>query len=401
MTSLQHAFETVHASGQTCLQNPETRETRLQALSAARKLVWELESEQGAVFNRIGDLLSTLALGFLVNIGVPQSIPQHGSIFLDELAVKVQADASFLARLMRLLCAFGIFQETDRDTYAHTKQSILYGQAEGEFVSLLINEQFLPVFSRLSEYFADRTLESPNDPKRHPYGWAHGMNDHHWIEVLARDPKNLALFAKSAGFLGDFAADVYIYPYDKELKGASDKAVTDNSVLMVDIGGSTGDTMKILRQHYSDLKGRIVVQDIPDVINNIPAGYLPDGIEATVHDFWQPQPIKGAGAYYMRRVMHDWPDEYCRNILRHIVDAMDEHSKLLIAEAVVPERVDMRDPSVYWMDLVMFTFSGKERTAVQWKDLFESAGLELVKIWSMEMNNHSVLEGRKNMAMKC
>ncbi|TIA30662.1 S-adenosyl-L-methionine-dependent methyltransferase, partial [Aureobasidium pullulans] len=250
--------------GLTCLQNPETRETRLQALSAARKLVWELESEQGAVFNRIGDLLSTLALGFLVNIGVPQSIPQHGSIFLDELAVKVQADASFLARLMRLLCAFGIFQETDRDTYAHTKQSILYGQAEGEFVSLLINEQFLPVFPRLSEYFVDRTLESPNDPKRHPYGWAHGMNDHHWIEVLARDPKNLALFAKSAGFLGDFAADVYIYPYDKELKGASDKAVTDNSVLMVDIGGSTGDTMKILRQHYSDLKGRIVVQDIPD-----------------------------------------------------------------------------------------------------------------------------------------
>ncbi|TIA42493.1 S-adenosyl-L-methionine-dependent methyltransferase [Aureobasidium pullulans] len=378
MTSLQHAFETVHASGQTCLQNPETRETRLQALSAARKLVWELESEQGAVFNRIGDLLSTLALGFLVNIGVPQSIPQHGSIFLDELAVKVQADASFLARLMRLLCAF-----------------------EGEFVSLLINEQFLPVFSRLSEYFADRTLESPNDPKRHPYGWAHGMNDHHWIEVLARDPKNLALFAKSAGFLGDFAADVYIYSYDKELKGASDKAVTDNSVLMVDIGGSTGDTMKILRQHYSDLKGRIVVQDIPDVINNIPAGYLPDGIEATVHDFWQPQPIKGAGAYYMRRVMHDWPDEHCRNILRHIVDAMDEHSKLLIAEAVVPDRVDMRDPSVYWMDLVMFTFSGKERTAAQWKDLFESAGLELVKIWSMEMNTHSVLEGRKNMAMKC
>ncbi|TIA10650.1 S-adenosyl-L-methionine-dependent methyltransferase [Aureobasidium pullulans] len=371
MTSLQHAFETVHASGQTCLQNPETRETRLQALSAARKLVWELESEQGAVFNRIGDLLSTLALGFLVNIGVPQSIPQHGSIFLDELAVKVQADASFLARLMRLLCAFGIFQETDRDTYAHTKQSILYGQAD------------------------------PNDPKRHPYGWAHGMNDHHWIEVLARDPKNLALFAKSAGFLVDFAADVYIYPYDKELKGASDKAATDNSVLMVDIGGSTGNTMKILRQHYSDLKGRIVVQDIPDVINNIPAGYLPDGIEATVHDFWQPQPIKGAGAYYMRRVMHDWPDEHCRNILRHIVDAMDEHSKLLIAEAVVPDRVDMRDPSVYWMDLVMFTFSGKERTAAQWKDLFESAGLELVKIWSMEMNTHSVLEGRKNMAMKC
>lgn len=58
-------------------------------------------------------------------------------------------------------------------------------------------------------------------------------------------------------------------------------------------------------------------------------------IELQVHDFFTPQPIKGARAYFMRSVLHDWPDEQCRKILGHLKDAMDPgYSKILISDCV-------------------------------------------------------------------
>ncbi|KAG6354382.1 hypothetical protein INS49_004399 [Diaporthe citri] len=32
-------------------------------------------------------------------------------------------------------------------------------------------------------------------------------------------------------------------------------------------------------------------------------------VELQVHDFFTPQPVKGARAYFTRSVLHDWPDE--------------------------------------------------------------------------------------------
>ena len=70
----------------------------------------------------------------------------------------------------------------------------------------------------------------------------------------------------------------------------------------------------------------------------------------------------------------------CRKILRHNVAAMAPDSKLLVAGAVVPDRVHKEDLYCYWMDLTMLTFAGKERSERDWRTLFESVGLELVEV---------------------
>ncbi|KAI1840457.1 hypothetical protein JX266_013341 [Neoarthrinium moseri] len=96
-----------------------------------------------------------------------------------------------------------------------------------------------------------------------------------------------------------------------------------------------------------------------------------------------PGPVKGARAYFMHSIMHDWPDNVCQNSLGRLAEAMKPgYSKLLIFDCVIPRA------SAYWEntagDILMMTqLRPLERTEKNWYDLIERSGLGLriVKIW--------------------
>lgn len=75
--------------------------------------------------------------------------------------------------------------------------------------------------------------------------------------------------------------------------------VKEEEVLIVDVGGGTGQSLVAIRQelHEAGVKveglGAWVLQDRPGVIASIPEEALP-GIRKEAHDFFTPQPIKGA-----------------------------------------------------------------------------------------------------------
>ena len=100
----------------------------------------------------------------------------------------------------------------------------------------------------------------------------------------------------------------------------------------------------------------------------------------------------GARAYYLKYVLHDWPDDRCKEILQHLVTAMEPgYSRLLINEAVIP------DVGASWahtsLDLFMMALaSATERTETQWRDLLESAGLKITGIWSKGAGTDSLIE---------
>lgn len=114
------------------------------------------------------------------------------------------------------------------------------------------------------------------------------------------------------------------------------KSDGDASVL-VDIGGGTGQVLQDFQKDVPEYTGRLVLQEIPEVVAAATEkGVGADGrIELQVHDFFTPQPIRGARAYFMRSVLHDWPDEQCRKILGHLKGAMEPgYSKILISDCV-------------------------------------------------------------------
>ena len=105
--------------------------------------------------------------------------------------------------------------------------------------------------------------------------------------------------------------------------------------LLVDVGGRLGHDLIAFKQKFPHLHGKLIVQDLPVVIDDVKD--LSPGIEAMRHDFFKTQPVKNAKVYYLRTVLHDWPDKQTMEILSGIRGVMSQHSKLLINKIALPE----------------------------------------------------------------
>ena len=73
--------------------------------------------------------------------------------------------------------------------------------------------------------------------------------------------------------------------------------------------------------------------------------------------------------YYLRRVVHDWQDKDAVRILQAIKPAMGVDSRIIVSEMVMPEPATPRDAGAVWMDLMMLSIGGKERTMREWQEL--------------------------------
>ena len=129
---------------------------------------------------------------------------------------------------------------------------------------------------------------------------------------------------------------------------------------------------------------RLILQDLPAVISVTNTNRLfSSGIEAIPHNLFHPQPIKSARCYYLRTVLHDWPDPQALEVLGHIKGVMGPEGVLLIEENVVPEEGMSLESGC--ADLVMMVcFASMERRLVQWRDLLGKVGLRLKKVWKPE-----------------
>ena len=99
------------------------------------------------------------------------------------------------------------------------------------------------------------------------------------------------------------------------------------------------------------------------------------GIETQTHDFLTPQPasMKSAKIYYLRTVLHDWPNEICGKILTQLRGAMAADSVIIVDEVVVPDVGANAKTVNYDMDM-MTVLSGKERTEAQWESILVENG---------------------------
>ena len=58
----------------------------------------------------------------------------------------------------------------------------------------------------------------------------------------------------------------------------------------------------------------------------------------TEHDFLQPQPVRRPAVFFVRMILHDWSDDACVTILRHLRAVAAPDTQLVIADTVYPER---------------------------------------------------------------
>lgn len=107
---------------------------------------------------------------------------------------------------------------------------------------------------------------------------------------------------------------------------------------VVDVGGGSGHITAPIAKQHPHLK--FILQDSPDTIAYGKSIYGSEGLPIAwqTTDFLKEQQEKGARVYMMRHILVDWPDRNALQILDCIANAMDKDSRLLICEAIVPDR---------------------------------------------------------------
>jgi demethylsterigmatocystin 6-O-methyltransferase len=91
----------------------------------------------------------------------------------------------------------------------------------------------------------------------------------------------------------------------------------------------------------------------------------------------------GARIYYLRNILHDYPDEKCVTLLQNTAAAMDEHSVIFIDELILSNYKSYYQAAE--MDLnMMLTLAGAERTDKQWRALIDAAGLQIKEIFTYD-----------------
>jgi hypothetical protein len=230
---------------------------------------------------------------------------------------------------------------------------------------------------KLPKYLEMTGYKNPDNAYNGPFQYAF-HTDVHTFDHLKTLPREQKAFNTVMAFSRMMKGKDWfeIYPVEERLNVAS-----DSETLLIDVGGGTGHDLIEFKKRFPNLPGKLITQDLPAALDDIKE--LPAGIEGMKHDFFSPQPIKGAKAYFLRHILHDWPDKQAKQILEYLRDAMSKESILFIEETELPEtNVPLRSAC---MDMTMMAaFSAMERTRKQFQQLLESVGLVLVKAWTPE-----------------
>lgn len=299
---------------------------------------------------------------------------QNGPRSVADLAAASNTKPDLLFRLLRALASVGVFAETTPGVFQLTPTAELLRSDIGgsqRALALMMGEEHYEVWGRLVE-----ALQTGENAFEKQCGAP-------IFEFLAKHPDKGSIFdAAMVGIHGRETAAV-LDAYDFSGIGT-----------LVDVGGGNGSKLAAILQHYPSLRG--VLYDLPHVVARakpqLQAAGVLDRCETVAGNFFESVPV-GGDAYLMRHIIHDWNDEQSLTILRNIHRAMTPDGRLLLVESVIPPG---NEPfAAKFLDLTMMLIpGGKERTEIEYRELYEAAGFTSARIvpTSTEI---SVIEGRK------
>ncbi|KAK0636307.1 S-adenosyl-L-methionine-dependent methyltransferase [Bombardia bombarda] len=363
----------------------------LDLLARTNKVRMALEQPYDIITRQHGTILVAGAMYSLIGTGAIQKIPSEGSISASELAAAVNANISTITRLMRVAICNGIFEETAPDVYSHNSISQSYQlNALGGF--FLICMDFNKAYLALPDYLKSHTPEDLFDDKKSPFAYAFGKEGSDYYEVLNEDIEKRNIWNGTMQAMEKNMPISGMFPF-ASLKEQVERE--PERAFFVDVAGGRGQALLKLQEDIpGTFGGKLILQDLPIVIDSLKPEDVPN-IETMKYDIFTPQPVKNAHVYFMRRLLHDFYNPVCVEILKSTVQSMGPDSRLIICDMLVPDKVEVNGPTeLYWLDLNLMMISGKEKTLKEFHELLDAAGLELVKVWPSAIGATVQLETR-------
>ncbi|KAH6608324.1 hypothetical protein Trco_001670 [Trichoderma cornu-damae] len=249
-------------------------------------------------------------------------IPQSGVLSLSELSERAGIDEDRVSRVIRLLAIHSVFTEPEEDIFAHTATSKLLAQ-DVSFRSALAVQ--LDEMYQAASSTAEAIKKSPYEQR-----------------------------ADVTPFSTRFGSSIYDF-YQNHSNRAD--------------------------RFGKAMQGATALQDLFPPPSLSSDNQIIPRVRFQQHNFFEPQPITDAKAYFMKHSLHNHSDADCVRILRSLVPALEKAGPsipLLINEGVLPapgERM-RRDQELTLRrgDMcMMVTLSAKERTKKQFNHLLNEA----------------------------
>ncbi len=183
-----------------------------------------------------------------------------------------------------------------------------------------------------------------------------------FFEYLNAHPEKTANFDKSMTFITECELEAIKPNIQKHFAPG---------MTVADIGGGHGKFLSGLLDGHPEVLG--ILFDLEQTVkkHEIPAA-LQDRVIAWPGDFFKSVPA--ADIYVIKRVLHDWGDQECIEILKRCREGMKPGAKLLINEFALPNPISAA------IDINMITiFNGRQRTVEEFKDLCRKAGWNVIE----------------------
>ena len=272
-------------------------------------------------------------------------------------------------RVLRYLASVGQIKETGIDTFAanHITKILATPGYRGEVYHTFDN--IGPVLAALPDFLVENKYQEINHPAQTPAQKAFDtpLPMFAWLPT---QPKRFEPVQQTMTVIPSGQPWFTIFPFKEQLGSFAGETV------FVDVGGGFGHQSLQLLGAFPELKDRIVLQDLEQTLAHLPPL---DGVKAATHDFFTEQPVKGAKFYYLRQILHDWPEERALAILAQLKTAFGPESQLLIDEIVLPDSGAHEQATT--LDLIMMSsFGSLERTVKDWNDLLAKVGFRILRI---------------------
>ncbi|KIW79623.1 hypothetical protein Z517_06236 [Fonsecaea pedrosoi CBS 271.37] len=342
---------------------------RSHIVDALQQLQHELESPMDVLMKMFNAQISLSVTYVAVELGLFQELVKHDSTVSGaRLTANIKASAELVERLLRYLASVGFLDNPGSAEYRPNKITHFLASpvaAAGVHHAL---DTCGPAIQALPAFLAETQYQDITENKYTPFQKGHKTNLGAF-EWLAEHPEN---FLALQQIMTAIQSAAWLKDIDVLNSAALDVTPEPERPFFVDVGGGHGHQCKQLLNKYPNLCGSVILEDLPQTVDKLPRI---DGVKVIGQDFFERQAVQGARFYYLRRIMHDWPDAECLKILSRLSEAMASDSLILIDEIVLP------DANVPWQaamqDVSMnILFAGKERTNTEWTNLIASSGLQ-------------------------
>ncbi|MFE2721606.1 methyltransferase [Kitasatospora sp. NPDC059327] len=304
---------------------------------------------------------TTQALAVSARLGVPDALDTRTGTGAEALAHRIGAHPQSLATLFRYLVMLDVVAEHPDGFRLTGTGELLRADAPGSMrpLALMYGGPFYRSFGELGHTV--RTGQAAFD---HLFGENH-------FDHFARDPELAELFDRSMAASARMFEPIPAHP----VLAAAGRGPVPGTV--VDVAGGNGELLGRVLAAHPRLRG--VLLERPHAVaaarGAMDAAGCGERCGYVTGDFADVPP--DADVYLLSRVLHDWDDERCREILRHLARAMPARADLLIVERVLPAD-GSTSLATAWDLHMMCNTGGRERRADHFARLLADAGLELV-----------------------